>query len=187
MQIFLCFDMVIIACVCLPALVSVGRKWRCSINARAAVATVLFLVCVWCSLGCSKCTKTSGCLWSSPASSCPKKTWNKRQQRRRKVTPPQPSFHRHWHAQHQLFLTWFISLSLLGVGCKIHRDRADARRSNDSTKQRVYCINTEGSQLLHIQPSAQTLHCASASAVSVHAVLVFRGAFLTALQMLWKN
>lgn len=60
----------------------------------------------------------------------------------------------------EYFLTWFISLSLLGVGCKIHRDRADAQRSNNSTEERVYCINTEGSRLLHIQPSAQTLHYA---------------------------
>lgn len=70
----LCFDMVIIACVLLPVLVSVGQKWRCFINARAAVATVLFSgLCLMLSLGCSKCTKTSGCLWSSLASSCPKK------------------------------------------------------------------------------------------------------------------
>lgn len=70
----LCFDMVIIACVFLPVLVSVGQKWRCFINVRAAVATVLFCaLCLMLSLGCSKCTKTSGCLWSSLACSCPKK------------------------------------------------------------------------------------------------------------------
>lgn len=63
-------------------------------------------------LGCSKCTKTSGCLWSRLASCCPKKKLNKWQQRRKKVTLSRPSFSIDCYAltSAEYFLTSYISL-----------------------------------------------------------------------------
>ena len=62
----------------------------------------------------------------------------------------------------RLFFFFFLvdtyHLSFLGGRYKkIPRDRGDALHINSSTEQRVYCINIEGSGLLHIQLPAQTL------------------------------
>lgn len=64
------------------------------------------------SLGCSKCTKTSDCLWSRLASCCPKKKLNKWQQGRKKVTLSRHSFSNDCYAltSAEYFLTSYISL-----------------------------------------------------------------------------
>lgn len=119
------------------------------------------------SLGCSQCTKTSGCLWSRVASCCPKKIFfflNKWQQRREKVTLSlHSSFSSDCYAltsAEYIYFFWVDTYQLSFLGGrykKIPRDRGDALHINSSTERRVYCINIEGSGLLHIQLPAQTL------------------------------
>lgn len=60
-------------------------------------------------LGCSKCTKTSGCLWSRVAGAAALKKLNKWQQRRKKVTLS-PHSTAVPQLRHAIFLTLYISL-----------------------------------------------------------------------------
>ena len=77
-------------------------------------------------------------------------------------------------------------LSFLGGRYKIPRDRGDALHINNSTEHRVYCINIEGSGLLHIQLHAQTLH--RTVGISSLYVQLVRHTVLTILhlQYVWK-
>lgn len=61
-------------------------------------------------LDCSKCTKTSGSLWSRLASCCPKKNSNKWQQRKEKVTLSLHFFSSNCSASTsaEYFLSWYI-------------------------------------------------------------------------------
>lgn len=90
-----------------------GQKSCSFINVEEAAVVLFFYLYLMPLLGCSKCTKTSGCLWSGVAGAAALKKLNKWQQERKNVTlsprstaVPQP--------QHAIFLTSYISLVIFG-------------------------------------------------------------------------